>query len=381
MINILSVIDTLGPGGAETVYLHTCTAMDPTRFRHSCVIGGEGWLADELRSRGIQPHIVPSKGSVNFTYLRKLVAIAKAERCQILTGHLHGPAIYCSLAGLALARPVVSVFHGQSDVSEQGRLAWLKRLSLRLGTNRMVFVSGRLKDTLRHALRIPEQRCAVIPNGIDVDRFRSDGSRPLRRELDLAEDRILIGAVGNLRRPKAYDVMLRAMRILREKSSRYFLAIAGEGSGTLQAELNALRNELGLARDVAFLGLRSDVAEILGSLDAYVSSSDTEGFSISCIEAMAAGAPVIATRSGGPDEIIEHGRSGLLVPTRDPEALADAIHHVASNPDLARDLRRHAQVRVSERFSLQQMLGAYGQLFENLASHSSGASSDAGEAR
>jgi glycosyltransferase involved in cell wall biosynthesis len=370
MINVLSVIDTLGPGGAETVFLNTCSALDAAGFRNTAVIAGEGWLANELRARGIEPHIVPSRGSLNHAYLRELMRIARATRADVMAAHLYGPAIYCSLAGILLRTPVVSVLHGQSDIGDGGRLAWLKKLSVRLGTTRMVFVSRRLQDALREELNLDERRCLVIANGIDPAAFAADGTRPLREELGLAPDRILVGAVGNLRTPKAYDVMLRAARLLKDRSPAFVFAIAGHGTGELQARLLALRKELDLERDVVFLGLRADVSAILRSLDVYALSSDTEGFSIACIEAMAAGAPVVSTRSGGPEEIIEDGRSGLLVPTRDPQALADAIERVATDAHLAAELRRNALARVSEKFSLTQMVRSYERVFAECAQRS-----------
>jgi glycosyltransferase involved in cell wall biosynthesis len=367
MINVLSVIDTLGPGGAETVFLNTCTALDPARFRNVCVIGGEGWLADALRARGIEPHLFASKGSFNHAYLRQLTGLARASKAHVIAAHLYGPAIYCSMAGIALRTPVVSVLHGQSDIGDGGRLSWLKKLSVRLGTTRMVFVSRRLEEALRGTLRLGERRCLVIPNGIDPAEFAADGTRPLRAELGLPPDRVLVGAVGNLRTPKAYDVWLRAARLLKDRSPRYAFAIAGQGSGELQQRLLALRQELGLENDVTFLGLRADVAAILRSLDVYALSSDTEGFSIACIEAMAAGAPVVSTRSGGPEEIIEDGRSGLLVPTRDPRALADAIDRVVTDAGFAAQLRSNALARVAEKFSLAQMVREYERVFAQTA--------------
>lgn len=371
MITVLSVIDTGGPGGAETVFLHTATSLDPARFRSVCIVSREGWLADSLRARGATPLIIASSGSLNVQYLRRIMRVARDECVDVIAGHLYGSAIYCGLAGKLLGIPVVSILHGQSDITGRGRLAGLKKLVVRMTARRLVFVSERLKALLRTALGASEKQCAVIPNGVDIGRFAGAGTGSLRSELGLQSDHILVGAIGNIRAPKAYDVFLRAAKLLKDQSPRYRFAIAGQGSGQLYDALMSLRSELGLEREVTFLGLRSDIASILGSLDVYALSSTTEGFSIACIEAMAAGIPVVATRSGGPEEIIEDGHSGLLVPIQDPQSLAAAVAKLASDPVLCRNVRANALARVRQQYTLTTMLDAYERTFRDVVGHDS----------
>jgi glycosyltransferase involved in cell wall biosynthesis len=367
MITVLNVIDTGGPGGAETVFLNTCTGLDHTRFRSVCVVSRDGWLADSLRERGQAPMIVPAAGSLNVGYLRAIMRYARHAKADVIVGHLYGSAIYCSLAGRLLGVPVISVLHGQSDISGGGRFSALKKLAVRTGSSKLVFVSDRLRQALQSQLQIRDDQCVIIPNGVDISRF-SGTSRPLRAELGLTDDQLLVGAVGNIRGPKSYDIFLRAAKRLSDTNDRYRFVIAGEGSGKIYEDVLNLRDELGLQHKVAFLGLRTDVAQIMRSLDVYVLSSTTEGFSIACIEAMASGTPVVATRSGGPEEILEHGVSGLLVPVRNPDAMADAIDRVSSDGNLAANLVAGARIRVASRYTLGSMLSSYETLFESLLS-------------
>ena len=213
-------------------------------------------------------------------------------------------------------------------------LASLRSGIVRKGSSKVVFVSEHLKDHLGSRLRLAESQCAMIPNGVDIEVFHPRRDRSLRSELALADDVILVGAIGNVRAPKAYDVLLRAARILLDRSQRFHFIIAGDFANDLGRELIELCRRLGIEQQLSFLGLRTDVARILNNLDAFVLSSRTEGFSIACIEAMACGIPVIATRSGGPEEILEDG-AGILVPTDDPEAIARAVDDVTSSKDLA----------------------------------------------
>lgn len=367
MTTVLHVIDTGGPGGAETVFLNVAAGLNPDQFQPVCVVSRDGWLAESLRSRDIEPLVVPASGSVNIGYLRSLMSITRAHRIDVIVAHLYGSAVYCSLAGLSGRLPVVAVLHGQTDITAGERFAGLKRFLVRQGCDKLVFVSAGLKQELARAIRIPESRCEVIPNGVDLSKFSTTRDYTLRRELGLPSGTRLVGAIGNIRAPKGYDVFLRTARILKDRSPAYRFVIAGEGSGKLFESLLTLRSELGLEQHVTFLGLRADVNNILRNLDVYALSSTTEGFSIACIEAMASGVPVVATRSGGPEEIIEEGVSGLLVRPSDPQSLADAIDRLGHDRLLAARLAENGIARVRDKYTLASMLRSYERLLSGLA--------------
>lgn len=366
MMTVLHVIDTGGPGGAETVFLQTATRLEPKRFRSVAVVSHTGWLSARLRERGLEPSIVPAHGSFNVRYLGALLKIARQSRADVIVAHLYGSAVYAGMVGMILPVPVVSVLHGQTDLSSSGRLASLKSAIVRTGSRKVVFVSERLKDYLGPCLRLAASRGVVIPNGVDTSLFQQSRDTSLRAELALADDTVLVGSIGNVRPPKSYDVLLRCARILLGGSRRYHFAIAGDYGGRLGEELLALSRNLGVDRHVSFLGLRHDVSRILNNMDIFALSSTTEGFSIACIEAMACGIPVVATRSGGPEQILRDG-AGVLVPVGDPRALAGAIEQVASSRDLAADLTATATRRVFEEYSLTRMLSRYEDLLTSVA--------------
>jgi glycosyltransferase involved in cell wall biosynthesis len=369
LIKVLHVIDTAGPGGAETVFLQTATRLDPMRFQPAAVIGGAGWLEKQLEESRLPPHIVPAKGSFNIRYLSMLLRLARQHRSDVIVAHLYGSSVYASLVGALLSIPVVSVLHGQSDVPDAERFSSTKAAIVRRGCRKVVFVSERLRDHLQARLRLTAGHCAVITNGVDTETFRPCRDGSLRAELGLTDGTPLIGAIGNVRTPKAYDVLLRAARTLLDRSQRFHMVIAGDCANALGRELQQLSRDLEIERNVTFLGLRPDVSRILNNLDVFVLSSDTEGFSIACIEAMACGVPVVATRSGGPEQILE-GAAGLLVPTADPTALALAVAELLTSRELSAELTAKARRRVQERYSLTTMLSRYEALLEEVTQHS-----------
>lgn len=363
---VLHLIDTGGPGGAETVFAHVATGLTSRGFDNIAVVSRDAWLANRIRSGGLEPRILPAKGSLNRKYLAGILHLIREERPDVLVTHLLGPAVYGSVAGLWTGTPVLAVLHGQSDLGPSERFRGAKAALIRRGASSVVFVSDQLRDALASRLALAPKQCVVIPNGVDVAGIAAAELAPLRADLDLPGDAFLVGAVGNLRRPKAYDVLLRAARIAIDQEPRLRFVIAGDNAVPLLDELLALRGELGLERHVHFLGLRADVPAVLKALDAYVLSSSTEGFSIACCEAMAAGLPVISTRSGGPEQILDGGRCGLLVPPGDPAALAAAILQVARSPTDAQRLAELGRARVAAHYGTDAMLDSYARLIDDV---------------
>jgi len=326
------------------------------------VVSREGWLADTLRSAGQLPVILPSRGSFQWGLAQALVQLTRRHKAHALVTHLYGSAVYGSLAGLITRRPVVGIFHGQTDFDSPGRFEGAKRLLVRRGLSAAVAVSDALRRELDCHLKLPAARWRVIANGIDLERFANQASLGLRSQLGLSDHDILVGALGNVRRPKGYTDLLRAVAALQACSPPIHVLIAGEGKDELMEELLDLRRQLGLGTRVHFVGLVGVAPAFLAELDLFVSSSTSEGFSIACVEAMASGLAVIATRSGGPEEIVVHGETGLLVPVSDPPALAAAIAGLAGDPDRRQRMGAAGRERARERYSISRMLDAYEQV-------------------
>jgi glycosyltransferase involved in cell wall biosynthesis len=278
---------------------------------------------------------------------------------------LFGANVYSSLAGLLCGVPVVATFHGAVDVDGRNRLRGLKFALINAGSRRVVFVSDHLRQHILAGARLAPERTTRIYNGIDLACHAPQRGTTLRQELGLHDTDILIGAVGNLRPAKGYDVLLQAAALLAARDTRFKIVIAGHGSGQLHQHLLALRARLGLEGRVFFLGFRADVVDFLHNLDIFVLSSITEGLSISTIEALACGLPVVVTRSGGPEEIVHHENNGLLVDVGSPGQLAAAVERIATDAVLARALSTNA-LRSAARFDESAMLADYEALYDEL---------------
>jgi glycosyltransferase involved in cell wall biosynthesis len=205
----------------------------------------------------------------------------------------------------------------------------------------------------------------TILHGVPVKPRRGhDAAASLRTQLGARLDTSLILSVARLVPEKNHADLLRSMSLLRKDVPSAKLLLAGDG--TLRAQLENLAQDLGLDSTVQFLGFRRDVDHLLDACDIFVLSSLREGMPLALLEAMAAEKAVVATDIMGMREAIEHGRTGMLVPPRDPHALAAAIGELVKNRDEASAMARRAREEIENRFSLERHIGELQGLYEQL---------------
>jgi glycosyltransferase involved in cell wall biosynthesis len=362
VINILHTIDTTGPGGAETVFLNIINGLDTSKFQSTVAICGKGWVNDQLVKDGWRPLFLSAEGSFNIRYILQLISIIRKKKIDIIHSHLIGSNVYCSLAGWICGVPVISTFHGFVDTASTDSLLKLRFILINRGSDKIVFVSQQLKNHFINNYRINSDKCLTIYNGIDLERFQLCNSDRIRHELGLNQHHILIGSIGNIRPAKGYDHLLRAAAKIVALHPECRFIIAGEGSDALFADLLSLKSLLGLDEKVFFLGFRSDVAEILNSLDIFVLPSTSEGFSIATIEAMACHKPVIVTKSGGPEEIV-NDKNGIMVHPGQVDELAKAVITLIKNDGVSDEYIQNAYDTVWDKFSKQRMIDEYMRLY------------------
>lgn len=218
------------------------------------------------------------------------------------------------------------------------------RLLYALPIDAILAISEGVRDALLRS-GVPAARIRVVPSGIDLGPYTVPRDREtVRAREGIGPDEILVLQVAALAPHKSQRDLLHAARdaIARRPDLRFWIA----GEGALRGELERARDALGLGDRVRFLGFREDVPDLLAAADLFCVSSYLEGMGTSTLDAMAAGLPVVATRVGGIPEIVEHGVTGLLVPARDPAALAEALVTLASDPALRERMGREASIKV-----------------------------------
>ena len=362
MKTVLHMIETAGPGGAESVFVDLITSLDKSRWRSIAVIPETGWLHAQLSAAGVETHVLRERRTFDAGYAARLVSLVRRGKVDIIHSHLFGSAVRGSVISAMSGRPAVATLHGQTDLSENEsyrsiKLAALKRLK------RIVFVSEQLRDDILGMTTIDAGKVRVIPNGIEADRFGDVDRAEARASLGIAPDDFLVGTVGNPGPAKGFDVLIETASLLHSRSEGFRFIVAGDTSNGRGADIIALRDERKLEDIVSFIGFRSDVENVMGALDLFLLPSRSEGFSLALVEAMAAGLPVVATRCGGPEGIIDDGVTGVLVENGSPGAIADAVEMLRGDAARRRSMGDAARVIVAERYTRTAQTKAYEALY------------------
>ena len=366
-LSILHVFDTTGPGGAETIFIQLADKLRAYGHNSIVVIRGKGWVYEELVRRNLSPIIVPCAGSFAFGYIWQLIKLIKKHKIQLIQSHLLGSNVYSAILGLICRIPVVATYHGMVDVSPNERVRQLKMWVMQKGISRYISVSNKLAEKIAEKKLLDADKTQVIYNGIDTNLYSISTSNSLFSFPDLPASAIIVGSLGNVRPAKAYDNLINAAaQVLKKIPSAQFV-IAGHTKEPLTQTLKQQAQELGINDRIHFLGYCADTIGFLHKINIFALSSSSEGFSIATIEAMASNKPIIATRCGGPEEIIDDRENGLLVDTNNPHLLADAIINLAEDKALALKLSDNAQRKCQSTFSLNKMLDAYHNTYLTIA--------------
>jgi len=361
-IRVLYVVGNFVAGGAERHLLELWRRLDRERFEvQIAVFQREGQFASEVASLGWPIHDLDVGSTIyapnGWRGFARLVHHVMAFRPDVIQGYLFGPNLFAAIAGRVCGVPVVVVSKRNIDAFETPRQVAAQRLAHRLATH-VVAVSEAVGET-SVALGAKRERVTVIPNGVDVERFAAAQPDPSVRGENGAP---VVGSVGCLAARKDYPNLLEALALLDRRGRAFRAVVVGEGKERGALERQA--EQLGLSSRVRFLGERPDVERLLPGMDVFVLASREEGIPNALLEAMAAARPAVATAVGGTPEVMEDGRTGWLVPPRDPDALAAALEAALSDPAEAARRGTAAQRAVRDRMSIESMVTRHQRFYE-----------------
>jgi glycosyltransferase involved in cell wall biosynthesis len=368
LIHVVFSIDTMSVGGTEMNALRTAARLDRSRFRVTVVtLRGEGPLAERYAAIGVPVRRFPIFSLYGPATVRQSIGLARflrEERVSVV--HCHDQySNFFSVASARLARvPVVLSSKRWLHSTLAYRVA--NGIGFRLST-RVLANSPAVATSLERDDRLASRRIVVLPNFVDEAAFiaPSDAEREeWRRELQLSANARIIGIVASLLPVKDHGTLLRAASILRQRWPDLRVVIVGHGPE--RPSLEALAETLGVTQMIRFAGLRPQVPSFHHLFDVSVLCSTSEGFPNTLVEAMAAGRPIVATDTGGVRDAVRHDENGLLVPAQNPEALADGIDALLSDPERARRMGNRGRDRARDEFSAQAVIGSLERLYEQL---------------
>jgi glycosyltransferase involved in cell wall biosynthesis len=289
--------------------------------------------------------------------LAELVRIFRRLRPDIVHTHNPKPGVYGRLAARLAGVPVVvNTVHGlyatPTDPPLRRTIVYALERGVSLCSQAELIQNEEDLGTLAR-LRVPARKLVLLGNGVDLERFkpRPDLIAAARSSMGVADDKVLIGMVGRLVWEKGFAELFEAARRLRHTHPEVAIVVVGPGdpakNNALSADDVRSAQEIG---NVSFLGERKDVEVLYPGMDLFVLPSYREGFPRSAMEATACGIPVVATNIRGCRQVVDHGITGLLVPVRDPAALADAMGTLAGDPVLRRTMSEAAATRALAEF-------------------------------
>jgi len=351
-VEVVHVINSLGAGGAERFLCDLVRQIDLDRFRTQVLcLYDRGHFAEAVEAAGVPVDVVGVDRRIQPRNWRDIWRRLDS-RPDVVHTHLH-EASWFGLPAAYARRVPVRISHLQGAHWHWPRKQrWIDRAAEAFASTTFA-CSEAVADFAHRGLRYPADKIEVVPNGIDLERFRDLPDRDeARRALGLPLDSPILICVGSLAPHKGHEYLLEAMRAVHSEFPQARLLLVGKTDARRQAELETIARGTGLAESVSFLGARDDVPELMAASDVFVLSSLREGFGIVFAEAAAAGLPVVGSAIEGVPEVVEDGVGGILVPPRDAAAVASGVLTLLRDAAGRETMGSSARERVQQRFDM-----------------------------
>ncbi len=360
-IKIFHIITSLGIGGAERMLANLVRTTNQERFEVTVIsLLSKKEHGYSIDAQEVKVVYLNTKGILGiFQTFATLIKMMRKERPDIIHTHLFHADMFGRIAARIARVPIVV-----STIQNVSVGGILRETLLRLTRSMVRWHTAVAHIVERYALRSGIARkgaVSVIYNSVDLSDFSPLAKIASRYKLGIPSDAIVLVSVGRLEKQKGYPYLIKALPLLPHNANRV-LYILGEGKERkeLQMQINSIPSK------VHMLGSVPNVREYIAVADIFVMPSLWEGFSLALLEAAAMGLPIIATDVGGNGELIENGKSGILVAPKDPRALADAIALVSGHKEKSKKMGKAARQKAVASFSLTAMTQVYEALYEIL---------------
>jgi len=339
-------------------------------FSLSVILFNKGRLEREINSLGISVTVFPETEWGNAKIFLELVRQFRKSNIHLVHTHKPKDTILSAPAAKLCGIPyVVRTVHGLREPFD-GLPAFkmscyeaIERSVHRYCVDSIIGVSSQIERKYKAEGVVSRVTC--IRNGIDLEgnSVQIDRER-IREDLGIDTETSLIGTVGRLTPVKGISYLLQAAQILLRQGANVKVLVVGDGS--IRLDLMTQTRDLGISKNVVFLGHREDVHELLHAMDIFVISSLSEGIPMALLEAMAASRAVVSSRVGGIPEIVEDGFEGFLIEPMDVNGLAERCRRLIESPDVARKMGAQARNRVERDFSATVMADRVALVYKEL---------------
>ena len=366
---ILYLITDLNTGGAQKLLVLLMRKIDITRYQPiiACLFGSRTLVGEEIREMNFRLVDLNMSKPWHLASLWRLYWLMRNERVSIVHSSLFHADLIARLVGRMALVPLIITWRHNISLGSWSR-DFLYNHTINM-TDHIIAVSEQIRQAELTGGRTSPEKVSMIHNGIDTNLYQrsSDHAREqIRAELNVPNRAFLIGSIGRLHPQKGFSILLEAFALIQHQIPLARLLIVGDGD--LREDLFTLSISLGIKNRTVFTGNLIDIPNILQAMDVFILTSLWEGIPLAILEAMAAKLPVIATSVGGIPEIIRDGENGILVPSENPQAIAEAISRYYYDPDLRKKLALAGHQRVRNDFSIESLIKQMQNLYERLLS-------------
>jgi glycosyltransferase involved in cell wall biosynthesis len=369
-IKVLHIVPMLSPGGAERVAVHIATRLSRQQYE-AVVVSLRGRLECDLNrlleEAGVEVRYLGKPPGFDHRMYPRLHRVLRDCRPDIV--HTHIQVLRYALPSMLLLKraSLLHTVHNMAEREIEPRARWIHRYAFNHGVV-PVAVAEQVAFSLRGLYGI--QQCRVISNGIPTDLYACPQTprREWRVREGFGDDDVLFVCVARFAPQKNHLLLLKAFARGPASDPKAHLVLVGEG--VLRERLEEQAKNLGVASQIHFLGVRTDIPDVLGAMDVFVLSSDWEGNPLSVMEAMASGLPILSTAVGGVPDLFESGKQGLIVQPGDVRGFSDAMASLLRNREARQSLGMAAARRAREAFDVSTMVRAYEELYDNLVHRS-----------
>jgi len=367
LVKVTQIIHSLNPGGLENGIINLVNNMDDFKFENTVCCLTQGGDFEKRLNKNIKVSKMFKKPGNDYQLYIKLIKYLKEIKPTIV--HTRNWAGMDGIIAAKMAR-VPIIIHGEHGfeiadlISQNRKRKFIRKLVLSTMVDKIVTVSKNLKNRLINEIKIKPEKIIHIPNGVDTNKFNIYRKEFTRKKFGFKKEDFIIGIVARLDPIKNHKTLFFAFKEIVKNYPQVKLIIVGDGP--LREELKEKSYQLGIKNKVIFMGERDNVSEILKTFDIFVLPSLNEGMSNTILEAMATGIPVIASNVGGNPELVIDGRTGFLFSPNDVESLVQKIKTYILHPELKQKHGYNARKRVEEKFSLDQMVRRYEELYVEL---------------
>ncbi len=368
-INILHLRDSPWLDGPGRTILETGARINPSKYGY--YIGAfckkheqEHPFIRAIQERGLSVFRINESYSFDRSVIAQIRDLIERERIEIVHTHEVRSDIIGLIVGKLSGVPVVTTLHGWIENSLRGKVLIVFDKGILRFFDHVITVSEKMKQQVLH-YGVRKDKVTALHNALVIEKYqRKDADNSLRRELEIEDDTLLVGSIGRLSPEKGQSDFIRAAAdVLKQFRNVKFLLI---GNGQDEHRLRELVKNLGVAKEIIFLGYRSDMLDLYNNFDLVVQSSYTEGMPNVILEALAMEVPVIATDVGGTSEAVTNNETGILIQPGKPEELASKILDFVNNKDSFRRMAENGRKLVEAKFSIDERTRKLSLIYDRL---------------